>query len=155
MRLFSLPFTSLPLDTILNILYCAYYCMQFVRTAQFKHKHPTSSHSQPRTPSLASWPLRIQFVRTARSKHKTPPRTLGRTSSHSQRRTEGYVVATWYVVLIVCSIISTAQFKHKHLLALSTEDGGAPGPRVRSLYTLHLNADFIVVLLVHVDCTEF
>ena len=28
--------------------------------------------------------------------------------------------------------VRTAQFKHKHLLALSTEDGGGAVPRVRS-----------------------
>ena len=153
MRLFSLFFPSLPLDTILNILYCAYYCMQFVRTAQFKHKHllalstedaeprlvatsyavrayrsietqNTSSHS--RTGGLTSQPLRMQLVRTAQSKHKINLLAL------STEDGGPCVVATWYVVLIVCSINSTAQFKHKHLLALSTEDGGPPGPRVQS-----------------------
>ena len=114
----------------------------------------TSSHSQPRTPSLASWPLRMQFVRTARSKHKTPPRTLGRKASR-----RSHFVCSSCVPLnqntkktprtlnggrralrrghLVCSInslqfVRTAQFKPKLLLALSTEDGGAPGPRVRS-----------------------
>ena len=72
----------------------------------------TSSHSQPRTPSLASWPLRIQFVRTARSKHKTSPRTLGREAS---RRSH----------FVCMQLMRTAQSKHKiNLLALSTEDGG-------------------------------
>ena len=37
-------------------------------------------------------------------------------------------MATWYVVLIVCSINSTAQFKHKHLLALSARRTGGGRP---------------------------
>ena len=80
----------------------------------------TSSHSQPRTPSLASWPLRMQFVRTARLKHKTPPRTLGREASR------------------LSHFVRTAQSKHKiNLLALSTEDGGP-----------HVVATWYVVLIV-------
>ena len=38
----------------------------------------------------------------------------------------------------------TAQFKHKHLLALSTEDGGPPGPRVRSPCNIYIYTCFIV-----------
>ena len=71
----------------------------------------------------------MQLVRTAQSietQNKKPPRTLNG-GRRALRR--GH---------LVCSInsmqfVRTTQFKHKHLLALSTEDGGAPGPRVRSL----------------------
>ena len=35
--------------------------------------------------------------------------------------------------------VRTAQFKHRHFLALSTEDGGPPGPRVRSTCTSYFD----------------
>ena len=85
----------------------------------------------------------MQLVRTAQSKHKINLLAL------STEDGGPYVVATWYVVLIVCSINSTAQFKHKHLLALSTEDGGGAGPHVRSLYNILL---LPYIPVVHVTC---
>ena len=78
----------------------------------------TSSHSQPRTPSLASWPLRMRFVRTARSKHKTPPRTLGRdTLGREASRRSHFICSS-------CVPLNQSKHKIKNLLALSTEDGG-------------------------------
>ena len=53
----------------------------------------------------------MELVRTAQSKHKINLLEL------STEDGGPYVVATWYVVLIVCSINSTAQFKHNPLPA--------------------------------------
>ena len=63
-RLFLLPFTSLPLDTILNILYCAYYCMQFVRTAQFKHKHLLALSAEDAEPRLVATSYAVRAYRS-------------------------------------------------------------------------------------------
>ena len=105
-----------PLHVVATRYYTEYTILCILRYAvrAYRSINPntnTSSHSRPRTPKLASWPLRMQFVRTARSKHKTPPRTLGREAS---RRSH-----------FVCSSCVPLKSKHKiSLLALSTEDGG-------------------------------
>ena len=123
MRLFSLPFTSLAFDTILITILCILlYAVRAYRSIQTQspprtlnrgrrasprghfvcslcvpldRNTNTSSHS--RTGGLTSLPLRMQLVRTSQSKHKINLLAL------STEDGGPYVVATWYVVLIVCS----------------------------------------------------